>query len=187
MASIIAGGTQFRRTHRLHSQLKELEEAKHLVAPESRERSALEASVATVALELSAHILIKRDTRKLVLVGVVLTAFVGSFLIFTGYMGSASLGDLLFFPLGAPADSNAAIPLIVSGMVIFLTGYVALFLYAYVRITASRRRRLISRLMTAPDTVESHTVLLISHHLNHHAPVRGPKARAEKLPEEISA
>jgi hypothetical protein len=46
VASILAGGTQFRRTHRLRSQLIELDESKQLVVPESREHSALQASVA---------------------------------------------------------------------------------------------------------------------------------------------
>lgn len=162
VASIVAGGTQFRRTHRLRAQLKELDEAKHLVTPESTEHAALQASVGTIALELAASVLIKHDSRRLVLFGISLTSAVGAYLLTAGIIGPGP-SDVWFFQ--APKDSVMSL----AGLIIFLTGYVALLVYLYLGITARRRERFISRLLfQGSETSDSDAILRRAHHLNYH-------------------
>lgn len=175
VASILAGGTQFRRTHRLRSQLIELDESKQLVVPESREHSALQASVATVALELSAYIMIKNDSRRLVLLGIMLTASVGTYFITAGLTGPGLLGPWVFFPFGAPQDTVMTY----SGLIIFMTGYIALFLYLYLRLTARKRQRFITRILDEPEGAHPEAIVRWSHHENHHRPQRSERSADE--------
>lgn len=164
VASILAGGTQFRRTHRLRAQLKELDESKQLVAPESKEHYALQAAVATLALELAAYVLIKRDSRRLVLVGIIATSAVGAYLLTAGVTGPGSFEAWFFAPLGAPQDLVMAI----AGLIIFMSGYTAIFIYVYLGITARQRQRFIWRLLKNPDQSDTDSILRLSHHLNYH-------------------
>lgn len=162
VASILAGGTQFRRTQKLRTQLKELDEAKQLVTPESREHVALQASVATIALELAAYVLIKHDSRRLVLFGISLTSAVGAYLLTVGLTGPGS-SDVWFYQ--APQDSVMSL----AGLIIFLTGYVALLVYLYLGITARRRERFMSRLLFQnSESPDAETILRRAHHLNYH-------------------
>lgn len=170
----------------MQSQLKELDGARRLVSPESREYGALQASVATLALQLSAYVLIKRDTRRLVLTGIVVTAFVGTYLVFRGYLGPGDVDYFLFFPFGGPHTEKAVdISLITAGLITFFTGYVAAFIYLYLRLTERRRQRFILRLMQEPATVDSDTILKISHHWNHHVPSK--RARVEAIDGETAS
>lgn len=173
VASILAGGTQFRRTHRLQSQLKELDAAKQLVPPGSIESSALEASVATVALELAAHILIRGDARRLVLMGCVSTSLIGALLAVSGTMPSTTAGAwFVFFPFPSPEGAN--VPLVMLGTLIVLAGYVALFIYVYLRISARGRSRLVSKLIK-DHAIDAAEVLQISRQMtSSHRDTSGP-------------
>jgi hypothetical protein len=180
VASILAGGTQFRRTHRLQAQLKELDAVKQLVVPESQECRALEASVAALALELSAYVLIKHDARRIVLLGIVLIAFVGTYLVFAGYLGPGSMGDLLMYPFGQPEDPAITI----AGLVIFMTGYIAIFIYVYLAFTAKRRRHFTARISKPGTKIDSDTILRLSQHLNYHRPK--PAKRVQGVDKEAA-
>ncbi|MDD1477069.1 hypothetical protein [Arthrobacter sp. H16F315] len=164
LASILAGGTQFRRTTRLHAQIKELDAAKNLLPDETRERAALEASTATVALELAAYVLVKADTRRLILLGLVGTSFIGANLMVFGYLPENSVTSLVLFPLPVPADAN--MPLIITGIVVLMSGYVAFYVYIYLRITARRRAKLIRRLLREPAAISSVQVLRVSREMS---------------------
>lgn len=157
VASILAGGTQFRRTHKLQLQIKELDASKKLFADQPRERTALEAAAATVALDLAAHILIKSDTRRLVLLGFVGSSASGFAMIAFGYMPSRS-ADFLLFPL--PVRSSVNIPLITAGFGVLFAGYIASFIYLYLRLSRRRRERFIARVLQEPHVYDSSAMLL---------------------------
>lgn len=159
IASILAGGTQFRRTHKLQAQIIELDAAKKLLSDQPRERAALEAATATIALELAAHVLIKADTRRLVLLGLGGTSFIGAAMVAFGYLPPYAVGDFFFFPLPAPKEGNVA--LVVSGIAILLSGYVALFLYVYLRLSRRRRDRLIRSLLAEPDAHAADSAVIL--------------------------
>jgi hypothetical protein len=145
-------------------QLKEVDESKHLVTPESKEHYALQAAAATLALEIAAHVLIKHDSRRLVLLGIIATSAVGAYLLTAGVTGPGSFEAWFFAPFGAPQDLVMAI----AGLIIFMTGYTALFIYVYLGITARQRQRFIWRLLKRPDQADPNSILRLSHHLNYH-------------------
>ena len=157
IASILAGGTQFRRTHKLQAQIKELDASRKFLADQPRERTALEAAAATVALDLAAQVLIKSDTRQLVLLGFVGSSLSGFAMIGFGYMPSHS-ADFLLFPLPVPSSVN--FPLITAGMAVLFAGYIAFFIYVYLRLSRRRRERFITRVLQEPDVLGYSAILL---------------------------
>lgn len=162
IASILAGGTQFRRTHKLQPQIQELDASKKLLSDQPRERAALEAATATVALELAAHVLIKADTRRSVLLGLGGSSFIGAAMAAFGYLPPDAADDLLLFPFPAPKEGNVA--LIDSGVAVLFSGYIALFLYVYLRLSRRRRDRLIRSLLAEPEAhaVDSAVILRLA-------------------------
>lgn len=179
VASILAGGTQFRRTHRLQAQLKELHAARQLVPPESIECRALEASVATIALELAAHVLVRGDARRLVLMGCMGTSFIGALLAVAGAMPPETASAAwVFFPFPVSEGANATFVWL--GFLIVVAGYVALYIYVYLRLSARKRARLVSQLMQDP-AIDSAEILRISRPT---APDEGP---SNESPERVVA
>lgn len=151
IASILAGGTQFRRTHRLQAQIKELDASKKLLEGQPRERAALEAAAATVALELAAQILIKADNSRLVAGGFAMSSMMGFLMIIFGYMPPDTASGFLLFPLPRLSE-GANFPLAAAGVAVLFAGYIAFFIYVYLRLSRRRREHLIARLLSEPDS-----------------------------------
>lgn len=179
LASILAGATQFRRTHRLQAQLKELDAAKNLVQEASRERAALEASMATVALELAAYILIRGDVRRLVLLGLVGTSFIGAVLIVFGSLPHDPLKAFGF------REGDVNMPLVVAGIVVLMSGYIALYVYVYLRLTAGQRSKLIHGLLSEPEGLTPAEVLRVSREMTDYRPT-GPRKAATSRQEAVN-
>ncbi|CAN7242274.1 hypothetical protein LJR078_001039 [Arthrobacter sp. LjRoot78] len=156
IASVIASGTQFRRTHRLHGQLKELDAACKLMEPLTVEALALGAARASVALELTAHVLIKRSSRLLTLFWIFFALAVAA-----GFILSAA-GARPLTPLPDPKEEGgiARIVILLSGLVIILVVQVWLMVATILGYTAHRRRRLIRDLVAETSDEMNNTKVL---------------------------
>ena len=162
LASIIAGGSQFRRTHRLQSQLKEIDAATKLVTPGSREAGALNAALASSAMELSAYILIKHDVRRLIALGLALLLVSGVALIFFGTVGAAGFDSAS--PLfGSVFTTRVDTAMVAAGGITIGAAYVSIYVYAYLRITARSRQSFIDKLcQQGNDGLDSEMVLKLA-------------------------
>ena len=156
IASVVASGTQYRRTHRLHTQLKELDASCKLVEPGTVEAIALAASRANVALELASYIFIKRNSR-------LLTALWMSFAL---TLAAAFIQNALeatpLVPLPIP-QGEGAIPRIVMllvGLILILIVQVWLMVATILGYTAHKRRRFIKELLREPKAEMSPTKFL---------------------------